>query len=621
MPNFAILSPKLGKQEGVPTILLPEAFVAEGSSDVFEQDGEYKHNKGRLPDLVDANGDPIACPINIYAVTAVDQGAKKFTIGSAVASTITANAVNNQIRINANTGNDGLYTLNTVTDVGATTEIVVTEAIPTSDADGNVFVGATPIQAQHRHVRQTNSAEFFLVATAYHIFLWTNSSKVLTVKFTSLTPGSGTRWEIVTHFANSKDEIYATDNVNLVQKWDIFTSPSGSFGDLGSASGIDVDGVLFITKAKHIFSYESYLFLGNVTYSDATVHPQRHHWPSRADTTDYDTTGSGDAESKDFTNAPGFLNGYGKYSAFLIVFMADIHYRGWLVTDDDVFNWDEEDLKVGALSADAIVNDKFGRLYWLASDLTIKEFRTPFDISEATVNTLKRINATVAEFAQAAYIEEHKSIVFALPGAGSATNSILVEFFINEGTSFIHNIPVRSFGKFTRQETFQYDFEPFASSFANYAEWGASWIQYDINRAIQGFKLDMVSDYNGFLYELNGASKDAGVDYTATLIFSTTLTTPKSLLPNKRVNNGAYFYFNRKSTGTVTINAKRDSEKSWQTLGGGSVSLTDSAEPAVVSPHLPFDIRFGESQIRLQSTDDMEFLGMLFRDFEFDDDR
>ncbi len=628
MPNFAATMPKLGKQEGIPTVFLPEIFVAEGSSDIFEQDGVYKHNKGRLPDLIDGNGAPIAAPINIFALTAVNQGSKKFTISGNHAATITANAVSSQIRINASTGNDGLYTLDTVTDVGGDTEIVVTEAIPTADADGNMFVGATPIQAYHRHIRQNNNAEFFLVATAYHIFSWSNSAKTLTVKFTSGSGGTGTRWEIRTHFSNSKDQIYATNNVDVVQIWDIDTSPSGNFGALGSATGITVGdieggGSRKIAKAKHMFSYESYLFLGHVTYDNGDVRPQRQHWSTRADTTDFDTTSSGDAGSKDFSNTQGFLNGYGKYSAFLIVFMEDIHYRGNLTTAADVFTWDEEELKVGALSADAIINDKAGRLYWLASDLTIKEFRTPFDISESTKNTLKRINATVADLASATYVEEHRSILFALPGSGSATNSILVEFFIAEGTSFIHNIPVRAFGKFTRQETFQYDFEPFASSFATYSEWGASWIRYDINRAVQGFKLDMVSDYDGFTYELNGASKDAGNDYLATLIFSTTLTTPKSLLPKKRINNGMYSYFNRKSTGTVIINAKRDSERSWQSLGSGdsTVSLADPAEPKVVSPHLPFDIEAGEFQLRYQSVDDMEFLGFLVRDFEFGDDR
>lgn len=624
MTDFSITTPKLGKQEGIPTIFLPEAFVSEGSSDVYEEDGEYRHNKGRLFDFLDANGDAIAMPINIWAVTAVSTGAKKFTISGNHAATITTNAVDDQIRINGSSDNDGLYTIDTVTDVGANTEIVVTETVGDGTVDGNVFVGGTPIQAQLRHIRQANDAEVFLVATAYHIFTWSNTTKFLTVRFTSGSPGTGERWELVSHFSNSKDQIYATNNVDVVQAWDIATSPSGSFADLGSATGIvvgDIEGggSRKIAKAKHLASYESYLFIGHITYDNSDIRPQRHHWSSRADTTDFDTAGSGDAGSKDFTNAQGFLMGYGKWTDFLIVFMSDLHYRGWIVTSDEVFNWDEEDLKVGTLSADTIVNDKFGRLYWLANDMTIKEFRTPFNISGPTKNTLKRINVAVAEFAQAAYIDEHESIVFALPANASATNNILVEFFISTGSEFIHNIPVRSFGDFTRQETFTYDSEPFRSSYANYAEWGAAWLRYDINRSIQGFPLDMVSDYNGFLYELNGGLTDAGSDYTSTLIFATTLTPDKARFPRKRVNNGAYFYFNRKSSGSVTISLKRDGETSWQSIG--SVSLDNSAENAVTKVHLPFDEAFFYSEFRLQSTANMELLGIDFRDFELEDDR
>ena len=619
MANFAITTPKLGKQEGIPTIFLPEAFVSEGSSDIYEQDGEYKRNKGRLFDFLDGNGDPIAMPINIFAVTAVNTGAKKFTISGNHAATITTNAVNSQIRRNGSTDNDGLYTIDTVTDVGADTEIVVTEAVGDATADGNVFVGGAPIQAQLRHIRQANDAEFFLVATAYHIFTWSNSTKFLTVRFTAGSPGTGERWELQSHFSNSKDQIYATNNVDLVQVWDIATSPTGSFADLGSASGVDVDGVLFITKAKHIISYESYLFLGYVTYSDSSIFPQRHHWSDRADTTGFDTTGAGDAGSKDFTNSQGFLRGYGRWSNFLIVFSTDRHYLGNLVEAADVFTWDEEELKVGTLSADTIINDKFGRLYWLANDLTIKEFRTPFNISEATKKTLRRINTAVAEFSQASYIDERESIAFALPANASATNNILVEFFISTGSEFIHNIPVRSFGNFTRQETFQYDAEPFLSSYANYAEWGAAWLIYDINRAILGFKLDMVSDYDGFIYELNGALTDAGNAYTSTLIFATTLTPGKQRFPRKRLNTGIYFYFNRKSSGNVTISLKRDAEKSWQSLG--AVSLNNSTEDAITKVFLPTDTAFFYVELRLQSTADMEFLGADFRDFEIEDDR
>ncbi len=594
---------------------MDEAFVSDGSTDIVEIDGEYRHNMGRLGDLLDSDGVQITAPINIFAVTAVDQGAKKFTIGEAQATAIVANAVNNTIRINGSTGNDALYTIDTVTDVAATTEIVVTETIADATADGNVFVGATPVQAQLRYVRQTNDAEFFVLATAYHIFSWVNSSKQLQVKFTSGSPGTGVRWELQEHL----DNIYATNNVDLVQKWTISTSPSGVFADLGSASGIDVDGVLFITKAKHLASFESYLFIGRVTYSDSSVHPQRVHWSSLGDTSDFDTTGAGDAGANDFTNKSGFLMGFGKWSNMLIVFTSDLHYEGTLVTSSLVFNWDEAELKVGALSADTIKNDPSGRLYWLASDQTIKEFRTPFDISEGVIKLLRNLNTTVAEFAQAVYNEAQKSMMFAIPADASATNNKIVEFFIESGSMFIHNIPVRSFGEFTRQETFSYDNPPFSTSFDTYAEWGGSWGVYDLNRSIQGFALTMCSDYNGKIYEYNGAITDAGELYTSTLIFSSTLTKPKDLIRRKRVNNGAHGVFTRKSSGEVTFSVKGQSKAAYETLG--VFGLTNSIATETVTPHLPFDAADTQFLWRFQTTADMAFLALYFREFNIENDR
>lgn len=620
MTDFAIQTPKFGKDENTPSVLLKEAFVSDGSTDIVEIDGEYRHNLGRLPDLLDSDGVQICAPINIFAITAVDQGAKKFTIGTNEAATITANAVNNKIRINASTGNDALYTIDTVTDVASTTEIVVTETIADATVDGNMFVGATPIQAQLRYVRQTNDAEFFLVATTYNIFSWVNSSKQLQVKFTSGSPGTGTRWELQEHL----DNIYATNNVDLVQKWATSTAPSGSFGDLGSATGIvvgDVEGggSRKITKAKHLASFQSYLHIGRVTYDNSDVRPQRTHWSSLGDTTDFDVTGAGDAGSNDFTNKEGFLMGYGKWSNMLIVFTTDLHYEGTLVTDSLVFNWDEAELKVGSFSADTIVNDPSGRLYWLASDQTIKEFRTPFDISEGVIKTLRNLNTTVAEFAQAVYNEAQKSVMFAIPVTQSATNNVIVEFFIESGSMFIHNIPVRSFGKFTRQETFSYDNPPFSTSFDTYAEWGGSWGVYDLNRSVQGFKLTMAADYNGGIHEYNGAITDAGNLYTSTLIFSSTLTQIKDLIRRKRVNNGAHAVFTRKSSGVVAFSVKGKSKGSYQALG--NFSLANSIATETVTPHLPFDVADTQFLWRLQTTADMAFLALYFREFNIEDIR
>jgi len=118
---------------------------------------------------------------------------------------------------------------------------------------------------------------------------------------------------------------------------------------------------------------------------------------------------------------------------------------------------------------------------------------------------------------------------------------------------------------------------------------------------------------------LHRADKDDGGDFTGVLILSTTLTSPKSLHLYKRVNNGCDLVMNRKSAGSITLYAKRDTEKSWQLLG--TASLTNTNNPKTVFVHIPFDIRARAFEFKIETTASMEFLGMIFREFEMDDSR
>ena len=76
----------------------------------------------------------------VLAITAVDTGTKKFTIAGNYATRfkyLTAY----KFRVTGSIGNDGVYTVSTATDVSATTEIVVTEAVPSAVADGSINIG------------------------------------------------------------------------------------------------------------------------------------------------------------------------------------------------------------------------------------------------------------------------------------------------------------------------------------------------------------------------------------------------------------------------------------------------------------------------------------------------
>ena len=618
MPDFAITSPKLGVAENIPSVLLSEAFMAKGSENIHHRYGRYDRMRGRLPELVDSESVKIKAPTDVFVISAINTGSKTLTVTGDVTSGNTALADGATVRINGGTteANNITFTVNgTPTYSSPSSTVVLAETISAAGATpGNLFVGATPVLKYHRHVKKGTGAEHLLLGTKYHILLWLQADKSLTVKWTTLDPDNVFRWEIRDHLRN----VVATNNSDFVLWWNVDSSAANSFAALDSATGIDYEGTANkLTNCKHIFSYEGYLILGYTTEA-GTVYPQRERWAginTGGSTIDFDENGSSDAGAKDFFSTPGFLMGFARHADDLVISKEDSMHKSWIVTADTVFVWEEYTLKVGNVSADSLVNDKAGRLYWFGSDLTIREINTPEPISTAIDISIKSMNSAQAEFIQATYIDEFDEIWWAFPSGDTDENDTIGAFHPDSGRSFLHSIPVRAFGDFTQQETFTYDTLPFDT----YAAWGADWLVYDTKRNRVGFPLDIASDYLGNTFDLHRADKDDGNDFTGNLIFSTTLTTPKSLNLFKRVNNGADFFFNRKSSGSASIYAKRDTEVSWQLLG--SASFVDSDSPEIVIVHVPFDIRARTFEFKTETTDAMEFLGAIFREFEFDDSR
>ena len=614
MPDFAIQSPKLGIAESIPTILLSEAFMAKGSENVHHRYGRYDRLRGRLPDLLDSETVKIKAPTDIYTITGINTGTKTITITGDHSAGATVLAAGDTIRINGGTtaGNNITFTVDTLP---TTSTIVTLETLEAAGATpGNLFVGATPVIKYHRHIRQGTGTEHLLLGTKYHILLWLNSDKSLTVKWTNVTPASVSRWEITDHLRN----VVATNNSDFVLWWNVDGSVANNFAALDNANGIDYEGTANrLTKCKHITSYERYLILGYTTEA-GTVYPQRKRWAGLAtggSTIDFDDTGSSDAGSKEFTTTPGFLMGFARHGDDLVIAKEDSMHRAWLVTADTVFEYEEYTLKMGNLSADGLVNDKAGRLYWIASDLTIREINTPQPISTAVDISVKGLNTAQSEFIQGTYIDEFEEIWWAFASGGNSTNDTIVAFHPDSGRSFIYKIPVRAFGDYTQQVAFTYD----TLTFGNYPNWGADWLIYDTQRNVVGFPQDLASDYLGNTFDLHRADKDDGNDFTGKLILSTTLTVPKSLNVKKRINNGVDVIMNRKSSGSVTLYTKRDTEASRQLLG--TASMIDAASPETVIVHVPFDKRARSFQFELETIDQLELLGLMFREFEFDDGR
>jgi hypothetical protein len=618
MADFAIISRKGGIAENIPSILLSEAFMARGSENFHHRYGRYDKLRGRLPDLYDSEQVKIKAPTDVYVITAINTGTKTLTVTGDVTSGNTALADGATIRINGGTtaANNITFTVNgTPTYSSPSSTVVVAEAISAAGATpGNLFVGATPVLKYHRHVRKGTGTEHLLLGTKYHILLWLQSDRSLTVKWTCTDPANVYRWEIKDHLRN----VVATNNSDFVLWWDVDTSVSNNFAALDNSDGIDYEGTANrLTKCKHLISYNGYLILGYTT-ENATVYPQRKRWASLStggSTIDFDENGSGDAGAKEFTTTPGFLMGFALHGDDLVIAKQDSMHRAWLVTADTVFEWEEYKLKVGCISADSLVNDKAGRLYWIASDLTIREIDTPEPISTAVDVTVKALNTAQSEYIQGTYIDEYVELWWSISSADSDTNDTIVAFHPDSGRSFIYKIPVRAFGDYTQQTAYTYDTLPYDT----YVDWGADWLIYDTSRNTVGFPLDIASDYLGNTFDLHRADKDDGSDFTGTLILSTTLTVPKSFNLFKRINNGMDVIMNRKSSGSVSLYAKRDTEAGWQSLG--TASMVDSDSPEVVIDHVPFDKRARVFEFEFETADQLELLGLMFRDFEIDDAR
>jgi hypothetical protein len=604
----------MGLAENVPNILLREAFLAEDSDNIFEWDGLYKKMPGRIPMLYDSSGDEIVTPKLHYTVTAVDQGTKTFTITGNNKAAIDAEiSADDTFRINGSTGNDQLFTFVSATDSGGDTLVVVSEAISDATGDGYMFVGYTPIIATHQHYT-TSDTELLFVGTAYHVFRWVQASKLLVLEFTSGTPSSVLQMQFTSHL----NWVYMTNNVDKIQEFDAEDFGSKDFAVANTASGLKINGT-YIVKAKWIFSYETYLFVGNVTISNGDVEKDTIYWASRGTvgaSVNFDVTDTAaDAGTKAFANEDSECMGFGRKGDDLIVAKASRMHRGYLVTSDDVFRWSEEKPTIGCMSGFTIVNDKAGRLYWLANDYTIRELDTPFPISALADVTVRKLNAEKSEYAQAAFIDFYGQVWFSLTTQDSETNNVVVAYDPDNNQIYTYNFAIRCFGKFSRQEVMTYDTLPYAT----YTEWGAAWLVYDTRLNRVGWPIEVGCDYDGKAQEMIIGVNDDSATHTGTIILSTTCTQEKTPFLYKRISAGADLYFNTKDTGSATLYKKEEQENSWTSLG--TASFVDADEPEIVRIHIPFHARARDFNFKIESSDEMEFLGMILREVDVESDR
>jgi hypothetical protein len=280
-----------------------------------------------------------------------------------------------------------------------------------------------PILHYHRFVKRSTAAEYILAFTKAHIYCWNAETQVWDLKYTC--SGDCTEWDTVSY----NDKVIATNNVNKVLVWNTV----GNFAPLGSASGIEYATGLYLTKAKYVTTFENYLQLG-YTYENGVSHPQRIRWSDIGDETLWMTGDAGSTE----TEGSDFIKGFKIYAGQLIIFKEKSRIKQWLVSTSEVWNWVKLPGDIGLLSNHSIVEDPDGRVYFLASDFTIREMEAG-EISHDIDPIVKLIKPSSSHLVQGVYIEETGEIWWSIP-YDNALNNKVITFKLNiQGDTVSYN--------------------------------------------------------------------------------------------------------------------------------------------------------------------------------------
>jgi len=269
-----------------------------------------------------------------------------------------------------------------------------------------------PIIHYHKFIKRSTGTQYLLVFTKAHIYHW--NSPTFDLKFTCSS--DCTYWETKSY----NDKVVATNGVDFVIVWDT----TGNFAALDTATGIEYDTGKFLTKCKHLTAYENYLILG-YTYEDGKWYPQRMRWNAIGDETTWIPTGIVAAAGSTEVGTSDFMIGFGMYRGYLIVFKETSHFKYWLVGSAYTFNGAFISMTIGAKCAGGIVNDNKGRLYWYASDGTIKEMSVGTISQPIQTEIIDKIYQSSVDLIKSKFIDETKETWWSIPFENTLNNKIV----------------------------------------------------------------------------------------------------------------------------------------------------------------------------------------------------
>jgi len=283
-----------------------------------------------------------------------------------------------------------------------------TEGVKVQTPDKN------PIIHYHTFIKRSTGVQYRLFFTKAYIYHWNPSTKAFDTKWTCSSDCEN--WETKSY----NDKVIATNGVDFVLAWDT----TGLFVALDTATGIQYDTGKYLTKCKHLTTYENYLILGH-TYEDGKWYPQRMRWNAIGNEILWIPTGFAGGAGSTEVGKSDFLIGFGMYRGYLIVFKETSHFKYWLVASSYTFNGAFISMTIGAKCSGAIVNDNKGRLYWYASDGTIKEMSVGTISQPIQTEIIDKIYQSSVDLIKSKFIDETEETWFSIPYENTLNNLVI----------------------------------------------------------------------------------------------------------------------------------------------------------------------------------------------------
>lgn len=588
MKSFAIFSPILGLRKDIPSILMKEAYTPD-CQDAIWQNGEVHRIRKRLLEFEYQFPDKILS-MEYYSKESTDQWwFLIFTKRDIAYRDITNNRFNfinkiyNQGTItNAQQNSGGTFTL--------------TFSLPS----GESLLDETK---QYDFIRlNTKTAPYTSDDIWYEVYSVDayNQITVIGTKPSGFPASGGSDYAIRKTFSGS-DWAY----------WSVIV-----FHEKLLATNRGADNIIIWTgtdqlsdldcpyKATFLYGYNERVLLVK-TIESGNEYPFRIRWSGLADETDWGGTGS-DSGSMEVNEGEGTLQGCAVYKGNLIILKSSALVRAWNVESAMVFNKTLLLDGIGTNSPDSVFETEDG-IYFYGGDNTFRFFDGLMArvISSEIDQIVKNINPNFEQYIQVTFIEELNQILWAIPYANSEVNDKILIYDLDFARNnwAIEDMEVTSLGYYETEAA--YDWSSM-SMFSNWLDWW--WPSWKYRAGLAAFPIDVMGTYDGKIYRLNGAEKDAGEDYTGYQVLQTDLGAGKRLSIFDRLLL-IQAYVRQEASGVLNFHIKRDDEPSWQSAG--SVDLAGNKE--ILIRELPVDFLAKTFKIKFSGQNPFKFLGAILK--------